>query len=325
MNLSDFIPAGFTEDEFIVLGATLSVLAIFLALWFSLIEKDPSSKKAKELSELRKAMRGDYLTPTQRKRGNENSSTYMKKVVEFFKLLKNEQASKYAFHLSQAGRRTPEALYRHLFFKLIAPLSSAALAYFYIYVVKAVDFPPLGNSFALISVTFIGAKIPDILLKNAIMKRRELVKKALPDALDLMVICTEAGLSLDAAFNRVAREMITAAPELSDELSLTSLELGFLQERQKALMNLALRIDIPMMRSLVNALIQAERYGTPLAQSLRVMSSELRQERLLKAEEKAARLPAIMTVPMIIFILPPLMIVLLGPAVMRTIDGLSGM
>ena len=140
-----------------------------------------------------------------------------------------------------------------------------------------------------------------------------------------MVICTEAGLSLDAAFNRVSKEMITVAPELADELSLTSLELGFLTERKKALANLAARVDIPMMRSLVNALIQSEKFGTPLSQSIRVMSAELRHERLLKAEEKAAKLPAILTVPMIVFILPPLFIVLLGPAIMRTIDALSSM
>ncbi len=325
MNLSDFVPAGFTEDEFLIISAGLSVFMIFIAIWYSLLVTDPSSKKVKELSTLRESMRDDYLTPIQRRRLSDNSTNQMRKVVEFFKLLKNEQAEKLAFSLSQAGKRTPESLYRLLFYKLIAPMVAATVAYVYIYVLKAVDLEGMSKALVTIFATIIGAKIPDILLKNSITKRHELVKKALPDGLDLMVICTEAGLSLDAAFKRVSKEMIAVAPELADELSLTSLELGFLPERNKALANLAARVDIPMMRSLVNALIQSEKFGTPLSQSLRVMSAELRHERLLKAEEKAARLPAIMTVPMIIFILPPLFIVLLGPAVMRTVDALSAM
>jgi tight adherence protein C len=140
-----------------------------------------------------------------------------------------------------------------------------------------------------------------------------------------MVICTEAGLSLDATLTRVSREMMSSSPELADELSLTGLELGFLPERRVALDNLTQRTELQMIRSLVNTLIQAERYGTPLSQSLRVMSSESREERMLNAEAKAARLPAMMTVPMILFILPPLFIVLLGPAIVNTIDALSGM
>ncbi|WP_120495999.1 type II secretion system F family protein [Kiloniella sp. EL199] len=321
MNLSDFIPSGFTEEEFLILSASLTVVAIFFAIWYSLLVKDPSTKKTAEMAKLRDGLRKDYLTPRHRRSLTPASATFMRRVVDYFKLMKNDQAEKYAFSLSQAGKRTPEDLYRYLFFKLVSPLTGAAIAYLYIYVLKAVELPPLGQAFATISVTLFSAKLPDILLKNTIMKRHELIKKSLPDGLDLMVICTEAGLSLDAAFARVSKEMISAAPELSDELSLTSLELGFLPDRKKALNNLSARVDIQMMRSLVNALIQSEKFGTPLSQSLRVMSAELRHERLMKAEEKAAKLPAIMTVPMIVFILPPLIIVLLGPAVIRVIDN----
>ncbi len=325
MNLSDFIPGNFTEDEFLILSGSLSVFTTFFALWYSLLNKDPSNKKVKEMANLRESMRGDYLTPVQRKKITNQSTTQMKRVVDFFKLLKNEQAAKHAFALSQAGKRTPEALYKFLFYKLVAPILAALITYLYVYVLKAVDLPPTGKTIATIGATLLGAKLPDILLKNSITKRHALIKKGLPDALDLMVICTEAGLSLDEAFKRVSREIINATPELADELALTSLELGFLPERRKAMANLSARVDIAMMRSLVNALIQSEKFGTPLSQSIRVMSAELRHERLLKAEEKAARLPAIMTVPMIIFILPPLFIVLLGPAVMRTVDALSKM
>jgi len=139
----------------------------------------------------------------------------------------------------------------------------------------------------------------------------------------VVVICTEAGLSLDATLKRVSEEFGAACSALADELALTGLELGFLPDRRQALRNLDLRTNIPGVRGMVNNLLQADKYGTPIAQALRVLSAEFREERMLKAEEKAARLPAMLTVPMIIFILPPLFVVLLGPAVLRTIDALS--
>ena len=137
------------------------------------------------------------------------------------------------------------------------------------------------------------------------------------------MICAEAGLSLDTALNRVADEMAVSAPELADELALTSVELNFLPERRMALGNLAKRVDLPAIRGVVNTLIQTEKYGTPLAQSLRVLSAEFREQRMLKAEEKAARLPATLTVPMIMFILPTLFIVLVGPAMLGVYDQMS--
>jgi tight adherence protein C len=156
-----------------------------------------------------------------------------------------------------------------------------------------------------------------LMLKNAIQKRHLKIQKALPDALDLFVICAEAGLSLDAAVTRVGREIGPGAPELADELGLTGIELGFLPDRREALLNFSRRVATPQVRGLVNTLVQTEKYGTPLAQSLRVLASEFRDTRMMKAEEKAARLPAILTVPMIIFVLPPLFIILIGPAIIR--------
>uniref|UniRef100_UPI003B3ACC56 type II secretion system F family protein n=1 Tax=Sphingomonas sp. TaxID=28214 RepID=UPI003B3ACC56 len=148
------------------------------------------------------------------------------------------------------------------------------------------------------------------------------IRKALPDAIDLLVICAEAGLTVDAAFGRVARELGKGYPELADEMSLTAIELGFLTDRRAAFENLATRVDLPSVRSLVTTLIQTEKYGTPLASALRVLSAEFRHERTMHAEEKAARLPAVMTVPLIVFILPVLFIVILGPAACSIGDGL---
>jgi tight adherence protein C len=164
-------------------------------------------------------------------------------------------------------------------------------------------------------------KAPDIWLKNKVTKRSHAIRKGLPDALDLLVICAEAGLTVDAAFGRVARELGKAYPELGDEFGLTAIELGFLNERRQAFENLAQRVDLEAVRGVVTTMIQTEKYGTPLASALRVLSAEFRNERMMRAEEKAARLPAIMTVPLILFILPTLFVVILGPAACSISDN----
>ncbi len=167
--------------------------------------------------------------------------------------------------------------------------------------------------------TFAGAlllsyKAPDIYINNLVTKRSAAIRKGVPDALDLLVICAEAGLTVDAAFARVSRELGNAYPELGEEFQLTSIELGFLTERRMAFENLAGRVKLEALKGVVTTMIQTEKYGTPLASALRVLSAEFRHERMMRAEEKAARLPAIMTVPLILFILPTLFIVILGPA-----------
>jgi tight adherence protein C len=168
-----------------------------------------------------------------------------------------------------------------------------------------------------------GFFVPELYVNNLIKKRQLALTKSLPDGLDLLVICAESWLSLDAALERVANEIGAASPQLAEELSLTAIELGFLPERRQALLNLNRRTNLPSIRGVVNTLVQTEKYGTPLSQSLRVLANEFRDQRLLKAEEKAARLPATLTVPMILFILPVLFIVLVGPAAIQVMDNLS--
>lgn len=166
--------------------------------------------------------------------------------------------------------------------------------------------------------------LPDIWVKHKRKTRQVVLERSLPDGLDLLVICAEAGLSLDAALKRVADEFADAVPELSEELFLTSIELSFLPNRRQALVNLAERVNIADFRGVVATLVQTEKYGTPLAQALRTLSAEFREHRLLAAEEKAARLPAILTVPMILFILPALFIVLGGPAFLKVAEKFGG-
>jgi tight adherence protein C len=167
---------------------------------------------------------------------------------------------------------------------------------------------------AFAAAVVLGYKAPDIYLDNLVAKRTDAIRKGLPDALDLMVICAEAGLTVDAAFNRVAKELGRAYPELGDEYALTAIELAFLSERRQAFENLTYRVNLEAVKGVVTTMIQTERYGTPLASALRVLSAEFRNDRMMRAEEKAARLPAIMTIPLILFILPVLFIVILGPA-----------
>ncbi len=210
-----------------------------------------------------------------------------------------------------------------IFARLVLPI---VLGSFMIWLVYIYDYFPEWGTFkkyALTAGTFLLAyKAPDIWLKNKIQKRTSAIRKGLPDALDLLVICAEAGLTVDASFSRVSRELGKAYPELGDEFALTSIELGFLTDRRLAFENLAKRIDLDSVRGVVTTMIQTEKYGTPLASALRVLSAEFRNERMMRAEEKAARLPAIMTVPLILFILPVLFIVILGPAACSINDAL---
>jgi tight adherence protein C len=200
------------------------------------------------------------------------------------------------------------------------PVLLAAVTFLMVYLLEVGDLSAGMRLLAVLSGAVLGFFVPELYVSNLTKKRQLALSKALPDGLDLLVICAESGLSLDAALDRVANEIGAASPALGEELSLTSIELGFLPERRQALLNLNRRTNLPSIRGVVNTLLQTEKYGTPLSQSLRVLANEFRDQRLLKAEEKAARLPATLTVPMIVFILPVLFIVLIGPAMIKVMD-----
>jgi tight adherence protein C len=215
----------------------------------------------------------------------------------------------------QAGIRTKDLAFFIILARFVLPVILGIAAVVLIYVFN--HWPDWGGfrRYATVAGVLVGSyKAPDIWLKNKVTKRSHAIRKGLPDALDLLVICAEAGLTVDAAFHRVAKELGKAYPELGDEFGLTAIELGFLNERRNAFENLANRVDLEAVRGVVTTMIQTEKYGTPLASALRVLSAEFRNERMMRAEEKAARLPAIMTVPLILFILPTLFVVILGPA-----------
>lgn len=325
MTLADILPKGVRPEDAITALTALSAFVTVLAVWYGLLAPRTNARRVRELAARRDQLRSGMLAPRRRARDRALSTGLMRRVVHILNLQRTKQTEIIVRKLARAGWRSNDALVRYLFFKAVLPFVAGGAAAFAFYVLKLSDLTPMLRLGATVGITLFGAFLPDIFIKNAADKRRDQIRKGLPDALDLMVICAEAGLSLDAILKRVADEFSSSCPELADELSITSLELGFLPDRRQALLNLAQRTDSPGTRGLINSLLQSDKYGTPLAQSLRVLAAEFREERMLRAEEKAARLPALLTVPMIVFILPPLFVVLIGPAVLEMIDALKNM
>ena len=179
------------------------------------------------------------------------------------------------------------------------------------------NYPPMINVMIAVGAGFIGFYLPNIFIENLAQKRQSAIRQTFPDALDMLLICVQSGMSVEAAFGKVSKEVASQSIELAEELSLTTAELSYLQERRQAFENMGKRIGIPIVKAVATALIQAERYGTPVSQALRVMAKESREARMGEAEKKAASLPPKLTVPMIIFFLPVLFLVILGPSAIR--------
>ncbi len=306
----------------LIVGAA-AFLAV-IAVWISAVERNPMGARVKSLQERRDVLKASYVENKRRQspRQIDRGLNIMKLVVRKMKLATRSQAGKLSAKLALAGFRNKDAIIIFLFFKLMSPALALLGAGLLVFGLKILENNPGGQGVLALSMLLIGFWVPNLFIKNQASKRQDAIRKSLPDALDLLVICAEAGLTLDAALNRVAREMTQASIQLADEFSLTAIELGFLPERRLALKNLAERVPLRSIRSVVATLIQTEKYGTPLAKSLRILSAEFRNQRMMKAEEKAARLPAIMTIPLILFILPTLFIVLLGPAACSVSDNL---
>ncbi len=307
--------------------AAIAVFAVLVAIYAATTVKDPMAKRVRALNERREQLKAGIVASTSRRRKSiTNKNEVADKVRSFLgslKMLQDEQVDKAQRRLMQAGIRSKDLAVVVIFARLVMPIVLGTLVILLVYVI---DWWPEWGAFkrygAVAGTLILSYKAPDIWLKNKVNKRTAAIRKGLPDALDLLVICAEAGLTVDAAFNRVARELGKAYPQLGDEFALTSIELGFLTDRRSAFENLANRIDLESVRGVVTTMIQTEKYGTPLASALRVLSAEFRNERMMRAEEKAARLPAIMTVPLILFILPVLFIVILGPAACSISDNL---
>ncbi|WP_370543766.1 type II secretion system F family protein [Hyphobacterium sp. CCMP332] len=249
-------------------------------------------------------------------RGKEDKSL-ARTIVQSLNLQKLFEDPDLKDKLTQAGFRGNGPVMTFYFFRLAAPILLFGGAAFYVFFVNDFGLPTITRWCVAAGIGMAGYYAPNLYLTNAAAKRQQSIMMAFPDGLDLLLICVEAGMSIEAAFQKVSGEVGAQSIELAEELSLTTAELSYLQDRRTAYENLAKRTNHPGVKSVATALIQAERYGTPLGQALRVMAKENRDMRLANAEKKAAALPAKLTVPMIVFFLPVLFVVILGPAIMR--------
>ena len=304
----------------------VAAFAVMLAIYAVMTVRNPMTKRVKALNERREQLKAGITASTSKRRAKlvrKNQTTdRIRALLSSMKVLQDSQVKAAQIKLMQAGIRKKEYAVAVIFGRLVLPIVIGGGVAFWVYGMGGLpDWSPLKRYGVVAGALILSYKAPDLYLKNKITKRTDAIRKGLPDALDLLVICAEAGLTVDAAFHRVARELGRGYPELADEFTLTAIELGFLSERKQAFENLAQRVDLDAIKGVVTTMVQTEKYGTPLASALRVLSAEFRNERMMRAEEKAARLPAIMTVPLILFILPTLFVVILGPAACSISDN----
>jgi tight adherence protein C len=246
---------------------------------------------------------------------------YMKNVVERFSLEKAFMDDNTIDSLARAGYRGQAAVTTYLFSRFVTPFVLFALTFAYLALTVMKDSPPYMSALYALFLGLVGAYLPILFLRNQTQKRQLSIKRAWPDALDLMLLCVESGMSIEHAFKRVSKEIGMASVPLAEELTLTTAELSFLEDRTRAYDNLGRRTGLDNVKSVMQALIQAERYGTSVGTSLRVMAEEGRETRMMEAEKKAAALPPKLTVPLIVFFLPVLFIVIISPAIIKVMQN----
>jgi tight adherence protein C len=307
--------------------AAVAAFAVMLAIYAAVTIRDPMAKRVKALEGRREQLKAGIITSASKKRTSlvrrTDTTDKVKDGLGRMNILQDSQIKAVQQKLAYAGYRNKELAVIIIGLRAILPIALGGTMAVLIYVLDVwPDWSPLFRAGVFAAVVLLSYYGPELYIGNKASKRTKEIQKGLPDALDLLVICAEAGLTVDAAFNRVAKELGRAYPELGDEFALTAIELSFLNERKMAFNNLAYRVNLEAVKGVVTTMIQTERYGTPLASALRVLSAEFRNERMMRAEEKAARLPAIMTIPLILFILPTLFVVILGPAACSISDNL---
>ncbi|CAM2964850.1 MULTISPECIES: type II secretion system F family protein [Methylobacterium] len=285
-------------------------------------ESDKLAKRMKIVSDERELIRrrerqADRARPNDRATLRVAPKAYMKSIVDRYQLHRWLGTDTAKRKLMMAGYRGQGAETTFLFFRLIVPVASVIAAVFYLFVLEAIDATYLMRIGMVIGAAYIGIKAPELFLVNTAKKRQAEIKRAWPDALDLTLICVESGMAVENAFRKVSTEIATSSVVLAEELALMTAEMSFLPDRRQAYENLSLRTGLEPVKSVATALIQAERYGTPIGQALRVLSQESRDQRMNDAEKKAASLPPKLTVPMILFFLPVLFVVIITPAVIQ--------
>jgi tight adherence protein C len=297
----------------------VAAFATILTLVMPMLARDQMNQRMRIMATERDKLRSQRLTDLSKDRSGQaklrqTPKGFMQNIVDKLNLRKQFDNEELRNKLKMAGLRGQGPLVAFMFFRVAAPPLSFVVALVYFFLIAHID---QSNSMKLLYATAAGGAgyyFPNVFIENLAQKRQQAIKVAFPEALDMLLICVQSGMSVESAFGKVAKEVANQSIELSEELALTTAELSYLPERRQAFENLAKRTALPTVKAVTTALIQADRYGTPVGQALRVMAKENRDMRMADAEKKAAALPPKLTVPMIVFFLPVLFLVILGPA-----------
>jgi tight adherence protein C len=319
--MMDFLIGALNVKTLTMLFAAVAAVATVLTLAMPLVLVNPLDKRmravALEREKIRQRERERLAQENQKVKLRQTPKQYVQTVVDRFNLSKWVGQEEARLKLVQAGYRGQAPYITYLFVRMVTPVACFLFALIYLFVILKFDQPATIKLGICFFAAYIGMQLPLLLLKNKIKRRQLSIKRAFPDTLDLLLICVESGMSIEAAFRKVSDEVGTQSVALAEELMLTTAELSYLPDRRQAYENLGKRTDLDGVKSVCMALQQSERYGTPLATMLRVMAQENRDMRMAEAEKKAAGLPPKLTVPMILFFLPVLFIVILGPAAIK--------
>jgi len=317
----DFLIDSINVKTLTMVSAAIAAIATVLTFTMPMLLADSLGKRMKAVAVEREKIRArerERMAQVQQKVNLRPSTKQsIQAIVNRFNLKKWVGQEEARLKLVQAGYRGQAPYITYLFFRMVTPAASALFAAVYLFVVLDFQQPAMVKLGMCIAAAYIGMHAPLMFLKNRIARRQLSIRRAFPDTLDLLLICVESGMSIETAFKKVSDEVGAQSVALAEELTLTTAELSYLPDRRQAYENLAMRTDLDGVKSVCMALQQAERYGTPLANMLRVMAQENRDMRMAEAEKKAAGLPPKLTVPMILFFLPVLFIVILGPAAIK--------
>jgi tight adherence protein C len=319
--MMEFLVNALNVKTLTMLFAAVAAAATVLTLTMPFVFVDPLDKRMRavaiEREKIRQRERERMAQESQKVKLRQSPKQYVQRIVDQFNLSKWVGQEEARLKLIQAGYRGQAPYVTYLFVRMITPVVCFLFSLIYLFVVLKFDQPATIKLGICIGAAYVGMQLPLVLLKNKITRRQMSIKRAFPDTLDLLLICVESGMSIEAAFRKVSNEVGTQSVALAEELTLTTAELSYLPDRRQAYENLAKRTNLDGVKSVCMALQQSERYGTPLATMLRVMAQENRDMRMSEAEKKAAGLPPKLTVPMILFFLPVLFVVILGPAVIK--------
>ena len=313
------------HDLIVIAMVALSAFCATFALGWPYFAPDRLSARIRQVVDERERvrLREPVRPPNDRKhvlRRHEPKKLYAA-IVERFNLARNLEDGATVHLLRMAGFRGRAPVITFLAMRLLMPLAVLATAAFYMFVVIKPDLPLMAQAALLLPISYVGYYLPGLYVKNRITKRQKSIKRAWPDALDLLLICVESGMSSEHAFRKVADEIGGQSAELAEELTLTTAELSFLSDRRTAYENLGRRTDLESVKSVMTGLMQSEQYGTPLGHALRVLSQESRAMRMSEADKKAAALAPKLTVPMIVFFLPVLFAVIIAPAAIQFMNS----